>query len=75
MRHKLFAVTEMLSYRSPRLVRRVLQTDNGNTYPICPRCNCSFEREFVSFCDRCGQRLGWGLFPHAIKCCVVSKKV
>lgn len=74
MQRKLFAVTDMLSYRSPKLVRYVLQMDNGSTYPICPRCNCSLEREFVSFCDRCGQRLGWGLFPYAVQYCRASKK-
>ena len=75
MRQKLLAVTEMISYRSPKLVWCVFRADDGNTYPICPRCNCPFEREFTGFCDRCGQRLDWMLFPHAVKYCVASKKV
>lgn len=29
------------------------------SYYVCPRCGLTMEREFVSFCDRCGQRLGW----------------
>lgn len=28
-------------------------------YPVCPRCKRSMEREYTSFCDRCGQRLSW----------------
>lgn len=26
------------------------------TYPICPRCRRTVERENQSFCDRCGRR-------------------
>ena len=26
---------------------------------LCPRCNITMEREYQSYCDRCGQRLGW----------------
>ncbi len=28
-------------------------------YYRCPRCTTTLEREFVSFCDRCGQCLDW----------------
>ena len=26
---------------------------------VCPSCHVTLEREFVAFCDRCGQRLDW----------------
>ena len=26
---------------------------------LCPRCDITLEREYQSFCDRCGQRLNW----------------
>ena len=29
------------------------------TYYVCPRCQTTMEREFMSFCDRCGQKLDW----------------
>lgn len=29
------------------------------SYPICPRCRTTLEREYQSFCDRCGQALSW----------------
>ena len=29
------------------------------TYYVCPRCKTTLEREFMSFCDRCGQKLDW----------------
>ena len=65
MQRKLFAVTDMLSYRSPKLVRYVLQMDNGSTYPICPRCGKTMDREYQSYCDRCGQALDWKGFSKA----------
>lgn len=36
-----------------------------STFPVCPRCGNSFEREYQSFCDRCGQKLSWSQYPHA----------
>ena len=28
-------------------------------FPICPRCDAILEREFLAFCNCCGQRLHW----------------
>ena len=28
-------------------------------YYRCPRCQVTMEREFMAFCDRCGQCLNW----------------
>ena len=46
-------------YRTPLQVNKVIQLKNGDTYPVCPRCNCSLDREYMRFCDRCGQHLQW----------------
>lgn len=54
---------EALSYRQPRQVQEILKTAVGDCFPICPRCNCSLEREFMSYCDRCGQKLCWNGYP------------
>lgn len=58
-------IEEMLSYRSPMLVKEIKVYRGGNSYPICPRCDCTFEREYQRFCDRCGQRLKWTGFSRA----------
>ena len=52
-------------YRMPMPVREMLQVSDGYCYPICPRCDRSLDREYVHFCDRCGQRLAWKLYDHA----------
>lgn len=31
-------------------------------YCVCPGCSCTFEREYQTYCDRCGQKLAWNLF-------------
>lgn len=52
-------------YRIPMQVTKVLKLDSGCTFPICPRCGISLEREYMNYCDRCGQCLGWNLFDLA----------
>ena len=47
------------AYRVPMQIRRYLRHGSGDAYPLCPRCEKPMEREFVCFCDKCGQRLGW----------------
>lgn len=44
-------VTEMIVYQS---------AFGGQTgYYRCPRCHITMDREFMAFCDRCGQHLDW----------------
>ena len=50
---------DAVSYRIPRKVSQALQFKDGNVFPVCPRCEITLDREFVRFCDRCGQRLLW----------------
>ena len=49
------AVTECRAYRS------------GEAYPVCPTCRSSLDREYMAFCDRCGQRLEWSKYGHALR--------
>lgn len=56
---------EVFRYRMPLPVREVLQFSSGNCYPICPRCDMTIDREYMCFCDRCGQKLSWAQFDHA----------
>ncbi len=63
-----------LSYRSPMQVTEVLlhnstpdnwKYNSCSGYPICPRCKTSMERDYQSFCDRCGQKLCWKNYKNA----------
>lgn len=50
------------SYRIGMRIEEVMVFDTwyGKTgYYVCPRCKITMEREYMSFCDRCGQKLDW----------------
>ena len=46
------------NYRRPMQITHVRKFCNS-VYYICPRCNVTMEREFMAYCDRCGQHLNW----------------
>lgn len=46
------------SYRQPMIVTH-LRIFRETSYFICPRCWRTLEREYVAYCDRCGQCLAW----------------
>ena len=52
-------------YRIPLQVTQVMLLSLGDSYPVCPRCKRTLEREYMCFCDRCGQRLAWDCFDFA----------
>ena len=60
-----FQTIAAISYRVPMVVWEVILFRGGNTYPICPRCKCSLDREYMRFCDRCGQHLAWEFLNYA----------
>ena len=60
-----------LSFRRPMAVTEALRFRTGGSYPVCPRCGVTMEREYQNFCDRCGQRLEWSRFDRAA---VVTKR-
>ena len=55
-------IHHQLSYRFPMAVAELMVFSSfcGSTaYYVCPRCRITMEREYQSYCDRCGQRLDW----------------
>lgn len=57
-----------MSFRTPMTVRELLvfRSFFGETgYYRCPRCGITVEREFMAYCDRCGQRLDWHQYRKA----------
>ena len=53
------------SYRIPMLVTHLRQY-RITAYYICPRCHITMEREFMAYCDRCGQCLNWKQYKKAV---------
>lgn len=54
---------EMASFQIPMRVTEKIMIQayayQYDIYYICPRCKVGLERDFQSYCDRCGQRLDW----------------
>ena len=52
-----------LGFRRDMAVTEVVRfSPNSGSFPRCPRCRLTMEREYMSFCDRCGQKLNWSSF-------------
>jgi len=59
---------EAMEYRRAKAIREIFVCEDylGVTgFYICPRCDSLLDREFVHFCDRCGQRLDWRFYLQA----------
>ena len=54
-----------LTYRQPLKVMQMLLLESGDCFPMCPRCGITLEREYMSYCDRCGQCLDWKGYKRA----------
>ena len=63
-KHSIRIFADAVSYRIPLPVTKVIVYSN-TTYSVCPRCAVILEREYMAFCDRCGQKLNWDFFEHA----------
>ena len=61
----------LMSYRRGMIVSEVMIfpyfSDSQTGYYVCPRCHVTLEREFMSYCDRCGQKLDWRFYKQAKK--------
>lgn len=59
------AIEEVVRKLKPMRVRQICQFSSTCSYPVCPACQIAMEREYQSYCDRCGQRLDWKHFENA----------
>ena len=62
-------------YRIPFEIKKISIQQNEYSFPICPRCKDVIDREYQSFCDRCGQRLAWNWYDEGKVKVVKPKKV
>lgn len=56
---------EALAYRKAAKIKKIAVFRNGESFPVCPHCRETLEREYQSYCDRCGQRLKWTKYHKA----------
>jgi len=60
-----FSFLSVYRYRLPMQVRKCVVLACGDSYPLCPRCGSLTDREYMAFCDQCGQCLGWKFYAFA----------
>lgn len=58
-------LAHFMSFRMELPVKEVMIFSNGDAYYVCPRCRITLEREFMAYCDRCVQCLGWKKYKQA----------
>lgn len=63
--HRKPSIFNAVSYRIPLPVIEILLLPSGDSYSVCPRCDNLLEREYMGYCNCCGQCLAWGMFGHA----------
>ena len=52
----------LMTYRVPMMVKDMVSFyhfPEDDVYYCCPRCQELLPREFMAYCDRCGQCLDW----------------
>lgn len=49
----------LMLYRKQMPVKKYKVLGNSGLFPVCPRCECTIERDYQAYCDRCGQCLKW----------------
>ena len=64
MRKDIRKMKNALAFREKKQVEEIIVYKNGAVDAICPRCKIPLSREFMSFCDSCGQRLSWNGFSY-----------
>lgn len=51
---------ESASYRTKLPIKELTLYENENSiYALCPRCKATMEKDYLSFCSSCGQKLSW----------------
>ena len=54
------------SFRIPMVVSEIHLHRNNMAFSVCPRCRITLDREYQTYCDRCGQALDWKHFKKAL---------
>lgn len=67
MSKRKFRIAEQLEYRKPKRVKSVIcfASSSNEMFAVCPTCKSLLDREYMGYCDVCGQKLSWQDFEDA----------
>lgn len=62
-----YSLVKQLAYRRPKRIKTVVCFANSSLekFAVCPTCGHLLDREYMGFCDVCGQNLSWRNFDCA----------
>lgn len=67
----------LMTYRTPMMVNEAMifcKAFTDDLYYRCPRCQTFLARDFIAYCDRCGQCLDWRDYKKARRTYFKSKR-
>ena len=67
----------LMTYRAPMMVDEAIiyrKAFTDDLYYRCPRCQTFLARDFMAYCDRCGQCLDWRDYQKARRTYVKPKR-
>ena len=67
----------LMTYRTPMMVKDMVAFyyfPEDNVYYRCPRCQELLPREFMAYCDRCGQCLDWSEYQKSRRTYIKPKR-
>lgn len=67
----------LITYRKPMIVEEAIvfgKAFEDDIYYRCPRCQNALDREFLAYCDSCGQCLDWRDYQKAQRTYITPKR-
>lgn len=59
--------TILISFIPPAMEVKRIRKYGNSSYPVCPWCALTLDREYQLHCDRCGQPLAWNIYDSGDK--------
>jgi hypothetical protein len=67
-KNSIATIIRELQYRKPTMPTSYALIGETDFYYRCPRCQGILDREYVSYCNCCGQALAWRGIKKAVLC-------
>lgn len=67
----------VMAYRTPMMIDEAViirKAFEDDLYYCCPRCQIFLARDFIAYCDRCGQCLDWSEYRKAKRTYHIPKR-
>lgn len=59
---KIRFLKEVATYRRSMEVLQIRVYRKNDAYAIFPRCHSCIDREYINYCNKCGQKMSWNSY-------------